>query len=508
MPAQVLPLAKTAIDDFIRQQLGINDPRDARAIEKALAARYPGEVQRIGGESAGYAGLVQSAGPANVGDGSPAQLELARARLEVAADLVLLCEDPNNRPYRDELLSLRDAIEYECGESEAAARNAGDPVQRSRAYLGGRSMARYARTARAIGALQFESHTAYRRLGRSCGRWLERLWYAIGEVMSGGGDGIGSLPQVPLTELRARADAIVDSLRRLRAPVGGGDEAADAMNVYQQLRLRLVSTGSHDLQAYLAAEITAQLLERLIALVSRAAADTRWAMTASGTIQLANLRRFYEVVAAVRGDLTDGGGKSTAAELLESSLYLFLAGFETTGAGSRAVEFAVPMALLARSEQGNDPGRTLLRDLLRWRADLVAQCDDSTDGDLSSESVATQVILDDILFAAECAIGIVADGSPSGIDDRHACALVIEAHINRDELKWEVAESEGLKAAWKRFGAVWSSKDKDTTWWTTLESPKPNVDPVMNQDFVKMIGRELQAERGQWCEFSRLVTMR
>ena len=174
-----------ALDNMIRSQLKVSDPRNPKEIAQALLSYYKDlpQAAAITEEAQGLPLLQAPIGPALPParpTSSDAEFNIAQGDVEKA--LVDLSTNPLTADITPEMQgwgqSIRDAVE----EINVAARQGLDPSQRDKVIATRRQLGEYARMARFVGTLAPGMQQNFRRLGQG----LDEV-AAVSLVMLGGG---------------------------------------------------------------------------------------------------------------------------------------------------------------------------------------------------------------------------------------------------------------------------------------------------------------------------------
>src|SRR5262245_58223796 len=137
------------IDDFLRRELRVGDPRSPTEVVTALRRRYATDAVRIDQEAAGmpirYDSQPVMVPTAPTSADTPGTKEERRVQANLESDLVALIDSRDNREWAPEIRGWRDTLLREYSESAAAARFAQDPAMRDRSFLAVRKLGEYAR---------------------------------------------------------------------------------------------------------------------------------------------------------------------------------------------------------------------------------------------------------------------------------------------------------------------------------------------------------------------------
>src|ERR1700752_4102609 len=125
------------VDEFLRRELRVGDPRNPKEVVTALRRRYTSDAARMDQESAGLPTLYQTPPlllpPATTAAGdTPGTKEERRVQADLESDLVALVDSRDNREWAPEIRGWRETLLREFSDGAAAARFAQDPAMRDR----------------------------------------------------------------------------------------------------------------------------------------------------------------------------------------------------------------------------------------------------------------------------------------------------------------------------------------------------------------------------------------
>ena len=415
------------VDDLLRRELRVGDPRNPQEVVTALRKRYAADAARLDQEGAGLPIRYQPEPPALPAAGSATtagSAEEARTRLNLESDLSAIIDARENREWAPEIRGWRDTLLRELAEGTAAARFAQDPAMRDRAFLAVRKLGEFARVARLIGVTNLSLCAEYRRLAQTLDDGASVIRILMGEALYGAGlaDG-GLIIQVPVTDVRIRRDTLVTAVRRLSGAAEVAEEGGDwgdGIAAYGTILEELEQHSAQDLTVYLREEYLASVLDGLISSISRRDPDTLRQVAATAPIEVSRLARLLDIALPLVRPIDDPLSleyrerpQSGSLSYFVQSLQLFVSAFRTTRAGARLIDLAVPLAMAAgQTDEADRHSRRLLRDLVGLRSELanetdcmLACCGCDTD------SLALQVVLDKILFDLDRAIDLYALGT-------------------------------------------------------------------------------------------------
>src|SRR5262245_2782464 len=113
------------VDEFLRRELRVGDPRNPQEVVTALRKRYATDAARIDQESSGLPILYQPqpmmlpAGP-TAGD-TPGTREERRVQADLESDLTALIDSRDNREWAPEIRGWRETLLREFSDGAAAA---------------------------------------------------------------------------------------------------------------------------------------------------------------------------------------------------------------------------------------------------------------------------------------------------------------------------------------------------------------------------------------------------
>src|SRR5262245_12442901 len=103
------------VDEFLRRELRVGDPRNPREVVTALRRRYATDAARIDQESAGLPILYSQLQPMALPAGPPAAdtpgtREERRVQADLESDLTALIDSRDNREWAPEIRGWRDTL--------------------------------------------------------------------------------------------------------------------------------------------------------------------------------------------------------------------------------------------------------------------------------------------------------------------------------------------------------------------------------------------------------------
>lgn len=432
-----------ALDNLLRRELNISDPRDPQQVAQALLRRYSGDprVRSLEGEAKGLPSTVEAAAAAVLASQSQGPLaapatsrDLAVAKKDLEQDFTSLLTSPLTKDFRPELEAWQAAVDTLMQQGLTAAARAADLLNRDRMFASRRRLSEYARLARLVGTLTPELRPQYRSLAFSIDEVRAVMFVQAGEALSGSDpSGDGFIVKVSRPELEVRREAILMALRNL---TGAPDDALDVATrpiglvAYSEMLTGLDEQGDGDLRALANDEDMASLLEGLL---STANSDTgqpdgarRLGATKWGPLQ--TLARFSRVVRSHFLSLPSSGGAVTLPEPIEALLEavdLFLIAFGAAG-GSRLMHAARPLILAGTINASIQDvvGTGRLLEMIRLRGNLQRRADEFAAS--SPSNLEHQIHLDMGMHFADCALDLHAAGADTyGIAEARAVGFAV-----------------------------------------------------------------------------------
>jgi len=424
------------IDDFLRRELRIGDPRSTQEVVTALRRRYAADASRLDQEAAGLPVRYDPQPPvvisAPAGD-TPGGREERRVRGDLDSDFQALIEARDNREWAPEIRGWRDTLLREFADGAAAARFAQDPAMRDRSFFSVRKIGEFARVARLVGVMNLALNCDYRRLATTLDEAANVIRILMGEALYGAGLSEGGfIIQVPITDLRQRRDSLMLAVRRLSGAAEIDDDGGDwgnAVAAYRRLLDELDRRSAPELTVYLREELLGQVVDGLIGAVSRQDPEALRQVAATAPVEIARLNRLLVIAAPLAEQPPPPqplNPISAALSYFVQSLQLFLDAFEESRSGARLIDLSVPLPMAARqSDEADREGRRILRELVSLRGEYAqeVECFLSCCGCEQTE-LRCQVKLDKVLFDVDRAIDLYArgEGYPPqwGDDERRA----------------------------------------------------------------------------------------
>ncbi|EGV20453.1 hypothetical protein [Thiocapsa marina] len=406
--------AAVALDNLIRRHLRVSDPRDPEAISNALRERYVDEQAALDQEAAGLPFFkvtrIETRAPVE----TSTSVELKQARDDVSRDLDALVGHALLKNVHPELRGWAQHIRQSVAEGVNAARFALDPWQRDQAMATRRLLGDYARMARFVGALTPGMGHQYRSLAKSLDEVASVILVTIGETIAQAGFGGGRfLLQAPASELQARRDAVINSLRNLigsRHAVLEQDEWAYGQHALRQVMEYLDGSGLTELRPLFQENHVARVLDELVHWATRGSAEDLRALGATAQLTLGRFRRLIMITK----NIPDPPAPPFSAYL--DAIRSFLDAF-SSGAGYRLLYIARP-AIAHYGLYGiggpDAPSQRMLK-LTALRGQLAQALDCYLGCECGSDPVRCQVLLDKVLYDVDRAIDLYVMGTdPKG----------------------------------------------------------------------------------------------
>jgi hypothetical protein len=408
--------ATLALDNMLRNQLRVSNPRDPRQIAEGLLAYYQDLPQAAGikQEALGLPFLQQPtvAPPPRQPSSSDAEFNIANSDVEKA--LADLASNPLTNDITPEMQGWADSIRTAIGQGKTAAQMGLDPTQRDKVIAMRRQLGEYARMARFVGSLSPGMTQNFRRLGRGLDEVSAVLLVMLGESLASVGFATGYyLLQVPLQELQQRRDAVIYALRNF---IGGSQQAYGpddwprGIDAYRRLYNWLEQQGQGDLRSLLLENEIARTMD---ALITRAQNGTSEGLRALGVTAQIDVERFRRMAIVAPGAMADEFGhfdRSPPLEAYLQALDLFSQTFKPAG-GLRLLRIARPPILLyglysiSQIEEDN-----ALFNLVAVRGAMAIIFDGLFPSN-AARGVQPQVLLDMLLTTLDRGIDLLALGS-------------------------------------------------------------------------------------------------
>ncbi len=479
---------KLELDNLLRRELRVSDPRDARAVAAALMERY-GSTPRARAIETEAQGLPFSTAPVVLApvSASPSSSdgEWGQAVDDVERSLEELTTNSLLTSVLPELRGWAHAIRGLIAEGRDAVRLALDVNQRDKAFGIRRSLGDYARVARLVGAATPSVNVNYRKLAQGLDEVASVLLVKMGEVLANGSfNGGRFIMQAPFSELQARRDAVLHALRNL---VGSTQQALGpndwprGIDAYGALYGSLERQGQSDLRALLVENELARIMDSLIQRAARGEAD---GLRALGSTAQMDLQRFRRMVIVAQG-IVDPESPPLTAFLF--ALRLFADAFEPSG-GIRLLRVARPALLfygLYGSQSGDADSQAadqilssliVKRGLLAQELDCEAGC---CDGD--EKTFVRTIILDKILYDLDRAIDLYSLGNRGfALPERRASAYAFLI----DTIAGEIQLPDSLESV--------------------SELLNPNLGRYQNGDFIEIKNGDLEI-RQDVCTYKQLA---
>ena len=403
-----------AIDNMLRNELKVSDPRDASQVAAALLARYKDSprARGIAQEAQGVPYLQQQQMqvlPPTMPTSS--DVEFRQANSDVEKSLQDLGSSALLDDFGPELGGWAQAIRSAVAEGGQAARNGLDPRQRDKTLTIRRQLGDYARLARFVGALTPSMTPNYRKLAQALDEVAAVLLVMLGEALANIGFSSGYyLLQVPFVELQQRRDSAVYALRNLVGATQqsyGPDDWPRGVNAYRFLFNTLEQQGQGDLRALLVESELSRAMDDLITRAGQGAADGLRALGVTAGIDLERFRRLVVVASTLRKKGIEYQSPPLSAFL--ESLLLFVDAFTPAG-GSRFLKIARPPILfygLYNQTLGDESFDQTLLELITLRGQVATQVDYLLYG-YEPNRAAIQIMLDMMVYLLDRIIDLYA----------------------------------------------------------------------------------------------------
>jgi hypothetical protein len=448
-----------AIDNMLRNELRVSDPRDPKQIAQGLAAYYQDlpQTAAINQEAAGLPFQQSRAlpmAPPRQPSSSDTEFNIANGDVEKA--LQDLASNALTADITPEMQGWADSIRTAIAQAKAAAPAGLDPTNRDKVIAMRRQLGEYARMARFVGSMSPGMTQNFRRLGRGLDEVSAVLLVMLGESLASVGFATGYyLLQVPLPELQQRRDAVIFALRNFAGGAQqayGPDDWPRGIDAYRRVYNWLEAQGQGDLRSLLLENEIARTMD---ALITRAQNGTAEGLRALGVTAEVDVERFRRMAIVAPGALADERGhvdRSPPLEAYLQALDLFAQTFRRAG-GLRLLRIARPpilyYGLYKTSQLEHD---NALFDLVAVRGTL-AMIFDGLFPSNASRGVQPQVLLDMLLYELDRGIDLLALGSSEKEKDDptewRAYALWAIIHVILDVLtgQFGVAPTPGAAAA-------------------------------------------------------------
>jgi hypothetical protein len=408
-----------ALDNMIRNQLKVSDPRNPKQVADALLNYYQNlpQAASIAQEAQGLPFLLapQRSPQLLPPSATSSDREFSIAQNDVERALNDLSTSALTNDIIPEMQGWALTIRAAVADGSEAARQGLDPRMRDRVMATRRQLGEYARLARFVGSLYPGMGQNFRRLGQALDEVSAVLLVMLGEALSNVGFASGNfLLQVPLSELQARRDAVIYALRNFMGGAQqsyGPDDWPRGISAYRLLFNRLEQQGQGDLRTLLTENEIARVMDELISRAQNGSAEGLRGLGATAQLDIERFRRL-----AIVGPGAMGRENSPPLSAYLEALMLFADAFTSAG-GLRLLRIARPPILfygLYNSSFG-DTDRSLL-DVIAARGRLATLLDSSF---LGSQDIAlvSQVLFDMLSSALDRIIDLLAMGDGNDDDD-------------------------------------------------------------------------------------------
>jgi hypothetical protein len=408
-----------ALDNMIRNQLKVGDPRDPKQVADALLSYYQDlpQAASIQQEAQGLPFLLapqtQAMLPAPSATSSDREFSIASNDVERALNDLSTSALTND--IIPEMQGWAQTIRAAIADGSAAARQGLDPRMRDRVIGIRRQLGEYARLARFVGSLYPGMTQNFRRLGQALDEVAAVLLVMLGEALASVGFASGYfLLQVPFAELGERRDAVIYALRNFMGGAQqayGPDDWPRGINAYRLLFNRLEQQGQGDLRTLLVENEVSRVMDELI---SRAQNGSAEGLRALGVTAQLDIERFRRLAIVAPGAMAQHNSPPLAAFL--EALLLFADAFTPAG-GLRLLRIARPPILFygLYNSGFTDTDRLLLQ-MIAARGALATLLDSLFLGS-GPAAVASQVLFDMLTVALDRAIDLLAAGADGTDDD-------------------------------------------------------------------------------------------
>ncbi|MDK9708197.1 MAG: hypothetical protein OEL83_14230 [Desulforhopalus sp.] len=467
-----------ALDNLIRKTLRVSDPANAGEMAKALRNYYPTDREFMAREAAGMpfvSAPVQAVAPQAV---TSTSAEVEQAVSDVEQDLSALTHNAILKDIEPELRGWATAVRTAIASGIHAARFALDPRQRDSAFAARRHLGNYARMARAVGTLTPAANPLFRSFAQSIDEVAAVILVLIGESLANAGIGGGKfILQAPVSEIQARRDAVIYSLRNLVGSTQdayGPNEWPRGLQAYQQLMKHLGNNAQHDLRALFQESELAELMDELIHL---AVGSTAEGYRALGSTAMMALERFNRLIHFGQ-DVVKPESPPLASFVM--SLKLFLNAFDNGRQGHRLMTIARPPILFyGLYGMKQDSASQRLLQIIIHRGQLAEELDCCSSNKLSMKkrnlsfqkddhdkpifltNEESQICLDKILYDIDRTIDLYALGTENfGKPEKRAgaCACIIKTL----SITPAIYSLSGIRTLILKAGQTgWVSKEKE-----------------------------------------------
>lgn len=439
-----------ALDNLIRRELKISDPRDPAQVAEALMARYQGDprAQAIDQEANG-APFLQSAPQTALplATQTSSSREWEQAVSDIDSDLQELTINALLRDELPEIKGWAQALHSILEQGKDASRLALDARQRDKAFSMRRQLCDFARMVRLVGVTKrtkiFSSN--YRSLAQSIDEAAAMLLVLMGEAIASSGFNNGQeLLQTPFSEMQARRDELLLNLRGLTSSINEArseNAMPRGLAAYRDLLETLSSSGQGDLRSLL---VESELLRATDDLMQRAAdgaTDGSRILASNTQIELNRFRRLLAVA--------DGVEREPPLLAFLKALQLFIEAFDTAG-GARLLYAARPSLLFYGLYGGavSDHAARRLPHLLQLRCELAEALDKVAEQAAQMKDGRQLTHGDILLWSVDRAIDYYVTGQP-GSEVLEVRASLVGALIEHAQLpnEWSDVKSTGAAIA-------------------------------------------------------------
>jgi hypothetical protein len=417
-----------ALDNVLRRELRLSDPRDPDQIAAALLQIYPTVKVQMDRERAGFAYAdTRDTTPTVRSVGGATSTEIDQATDDLDRDSTTLTNSSELKDIRVELTGWSRAVRQAATDGLAAGSLALDVNQFDRAMSARRTLCDYARLSRYVGAMSGDTAPYFRRFAQSCDVMAGLILVTMGEGLAANGVTRGTaVIRVAAGELQSRRNAVIFSLRNLTGSVEaslGQEDWPRGMEAYRNLVRQLETSGQTDLRTLLEESALASALDNLVDLATGATSSGLRELTTASTMLVQRLQQLLVYgqaqVVPVNVPVDQGSPESPPLTAFVSALQLFIDAFTTTSS-DRLLYLARPAIVTygLYGMAGPDNATQRLINLAMARGQIAEQIDCFATCGCDAATVRSEVLLDLLLYRLDRAIDFFAVGSdPDGLGD-------------------------------------------------------------------------------------------
>jgi hypothetical protein len=414
------------LDNVLRRELRLSDPRDPDQIANALLGYYPSVKDQMDRERNGfaYSDTPAMAPVAPQGRGATSS-EIDQATDDLDRDLTSLTTSSELKDIRVELIGWSRAVRQAASDGLAAGALALDMVQFDRAMSARRTLCDYARLSRYVGAMSGDTSPFFRHFAQSCDVMAGLVLVTMGEGLAANGVTRGTaIVRVAAGDLQSRRNAVINALRNLTGSSEaslGQEDWPRGMEAYRNLVQQLEASGQTDLRTLLDESALAPALDQLVDLATGSTSSGLRELSTASTMLVQRLQQLlvYGQVQIVPpgGNIAIGSPESPPLTAFLSALQLFIDAFTTTSS-DRLLYLARPAIVTygLYGMAGPDVATQRLINLAMMRGQIAEQIDCFANCGCDAATVRTEVLLDLLLYRVDRAIDSYAVGSdPDGL---------------------------------------------------------------------------------------------